>query len=207
MEWWKWKRKHQHYGMRHFAVDGILKKLFPALPLRVKNGTPLPSHWTAHGPLVLQPLITGGSSQRSSDERTGHKKDVPPINQTTGVTAHKIDELSLGVQHWWLPLVSASHTTHFVFVGGSQTDALPGILALPLVCSLPGPGGRTLLWTVSRVSYWCNWKCFVIAFHQTLMDVKLNEVWVLVIRAGLCEIYHPRLKRLRGTIKAAAPST
>ena len=25
------------------------------------------------------------------------------------------------------------------------------------------------------------------------MDVKLNEVWVLVIRVSLCEIYHQRL--------------
>lgn len=67
--------------------------------------------------------------------------------------------------------------------------------------------GWTLLWTVSRVSYWCNWKCFVIAFSQTLMDVKLNEVWVLVIRGSPCKIYHQRLKRLQGTIKAPPPST
>lgn len=39
------------------------------------------------------------------------------------------------------------------------------------------------------------------------MDVKLNEVWVLVIRVSLRKIYHQRLKRLQGTIKAPPAST
>lgn len=107
-----------------------------------------------------------------------------------------------------IPCVTESHHP-FYYLGASQTDALPAILASssPPLCFSPSLRAWTLLWTVSRVSYWCNWKCFVIAFSQILMDVKLNEVWVLVIRVSLCEIYHQRLKRLQGTIKAPPPST
>ena len=131
------------------------------------------------------------------------------------MTAHKIGELSLGARCWRHPLVSQSRTTLFYYLEASQTDALPAIPPPPTHTPTPpppcvfSPGLRvwTPLWTVSRVSYWCNWKCFVIAFSQILMDVKLNEVWVLVIRVSLCEIYHHRLKRLQGTIKAPPPST
>lgn len=104
-----------------------------------------------------------------------------------------------------IPCVPKSHNP-FYYLGASQTDALPAILPSPL-CFPPSLRGWTLLWTVSRVSYWCNWKCFVIALSQTLMDVKLNEVWVLVIRVSLRKIYHQRLKRLQGTIKAPPAST
>lgn len=108
-------------------------------------------------------------------------------------------------------LVSQSHTTLFIIWEQVkrmpyQSSPLPPSLSLSCVFSR-SLRAQTLLWTVSRVSYWCNWKCFVIAFSQTLMDVKLNEVWVLVIRARPCKIYHQRLKRLQGTIKEPPPST
>lgn len=136
----------------------------------------------------------------------GHRKDVPTINQTTGVTAHKIGELSLGSRCWRHPLCHRVTPPFLLF--GSESNGCPtSHSALPPCVFYPSLRAWTLLWTVSRVSYWCNWKCFVIAFSQILMDVKLNEVWVLVIRVSLCEIYHQRLKRLQGTIKAPPPST
>lgn len=136
----------------------------------------------------------------------GHRKDVPAINQTTGMTAHKIGELSLGLQCWRHPLCHRVTPPFLLF--GSESNGCPtSHSALPPLCFSPSLRAWTLLWTVSRVSYWCNWKCFVIAFSQILMDAKLNEVWILVIRVSLCEIYHQRLKRLQGTIKAPLPST
>lgn len=104
-------------------------------------------------------------------------------------------------------LVSLSHTTLFIIWERVKRMPYQPFCPPPPCVFSPSLRAWTLLWTVSRVSYWCNWKCFVIAFSQILMDVKLNEVWVLVIRVSLCEIYHQRLKRLQGTIKAPPPST
>ena len=135
----------------------------------------------------------------------GHRKDVSAINQTTGVTAHKIGELSLG-SRCWRHLLCPEVTPPFLLFG-SKSNGCPTSHSYPPPPCAFSPYSLSLLWTVSRVSYWCNWKCFVIALSQTLMDVKLNEVWVLVIRVSLCKIYHQRLKRLQGTIKAPPPST
>lgn len=122
------------------------------------------------------------------------------------MTAHKIGELSLGSRCWRHPLCHRVTPPFLLF--GSESNGCPTSHSALPPCVFPQSlRAWTLLWTVSRVSYWCNWKCFVIAFSQILMDVKLNEVWVLVIRVSRCEIYHQRLKRLRGTIKAPAPST
>lgn len=134
----------------------------------------------------------------------GHRKDVPTINQTTGVTAHKIGELSLGSRCWRHPLCHRVTPPFLLF--GSQVKRMPyQPFCPPPLCFPQSLRAWTLLWTVSRVSYWCNWKCFVIAFSQILMDVKLNEVWVLVIGVSRCEIYHQRLKSLQGTIRAPTP--
>lgn len=160
---------------------------------------------------MLQPLITRVSLQRQADRRVGRRKDVPTINQTTGVTGRKIGELSLGSRCWRHPLCPRVTPPFLLFGSKSNecpTSHPPPFPSLSLSCVFSRSlRAQTLLWTVSRVSYWCNWKCFVIAFSQTLMDVKLNEVWVLVIRAGPCKIYHQRLKRLQGTIKEPPPST
>lgn len=102
--------------------------------------------------------------------------------------------------------VSPSHTTLFIIWGWVKRMPYQ-LFRPPPICFSSSLQAWTLLWTVSRVSYRCNWKCFVIAFSQTLMDAKLNEVWVLVIRVSLCEIYHQMLKRLQETIKVPTPST
>lgn len=140
------------------------------------------------------------------------------------MTAHKIGELSLG-----LPALEASHgvsRSHhpFHYLGsesnGCPTSPFSALLSNTLPTHTPPAlvfcaataatavfEAGSPLWTASRVSYWRNWKCFVIAFSQILMDVKLNEVWVLAVAPGRREIYHQRLKRLPGTIKAPTPST
>lgn len=136
-----------------------------------------------------------------------------------GCPDHKSDYRGDSAQNRWIvlgctmlaasPCVAESHHPFLLFgseSNGCPTSHSPTPPPPPCVFS-PGLWVWTPLWTVSRVSYWCNWKCFVIAFSQILMDVKLNEVWVLVIRVSLCEIYHHRLKRLQGTIKAPPPST
>ena len=133
----------------------------------------------------------------------GLRKGVATINQTPGVTAHKIGELSLWFAMLAATLVSpkSHHPLFYIIWGASQADALPAPFCLPphphSVVSSSSLQAWTRLWTASRVSYWCNWKCFVIAFRRTLMDVKLNEVWVLVIRVSLCEIYHHQAQQQR----------
>lgn len=121
----------------------------------------------------------------------------------------------LGFPMLWASLVSPSRSTLFII--WERVKRMP---YQPFFPTPPPPlcfffflllpqslRAWTLLWTVSPVSYWCNWKCFVIAFRQILMDAKLNEVWVLVIRVRRREIYHQRLKSLHGTIKTPLPST
>lgn len=209
-----------------FTVDGFSKSssllwcsgLRMALFCRCNALTPKPTapHSAAPGPLVLDKSPDwGGSDTPASDHQSIL---IPPSWWTNGSREgcpnHKSDYRCDSTQNRWIvfgfammtaSLVSQSHHP-FYYLGASQTDAPQAILPSPL-CVSPSLRAYTLLWTVSRVSYWCNWKCFVIAFSQTLMDVKLNEVWVLVIRVSLCEIYHQRLKRLQGTIKAPPPST
>lgn len=134
----------------------ILKKLFSPLVLGVKNGSsaatlslpnatlPIQQHkalWyqtraLTEDALILQPLITRVSLQRRADGRMGHKKDVPTINQTTGVTAHKIGELSSGSRCWRLPLCPQT-TPPFFLLFGSQVKRMPHQAFCPPPCVFP----------------------------------------------------------------------
>lgn len=123
------------------------------------------------------------------------------------MTAHKIGELSLGSQSWRLPLCPQI-TPPFLLFGRKSNGCPNRHFALPLVFFSPafesGPCYELFPESVTGV---IESALSSLSHSQTLMDVKLNEVWVLVIRMSLCEIYHQRLKRLQGTIKAPPLST
>ena len=94
--------------------------------------------------LILQPLITRVSLQCRADGRTGHRKDVPTINQTPGVTAHKIGELSLGSRCWRHPLCHRV-TPPFLLFGSKSNGCPTSHSALPPLCFSPGLRAWTLL--------------------------------------------------------------
>lgn len=148
-------------------------------------------------------------------DHMGRAEDVPPINQKAG--------RGDSTQNRWIVLgilgadvgprsirrapQCAQHSFTFL-LEGRVVWVLPS--HPPLEPTQQPPSGilppqllpaRPKLWTASRVSYQCNWKCFVMAFRPTLMDVKLNELWVLVILGGSRgEIYHRQLPRPPGAV-------
>lgn len=232
----KWKRKQQHYGMEHLQLMYSQKALRSSWCSRLRMAllllllllsccNTLPPnchtpHSVAKGPLVLDKGPDWGCFDTSAPN---HRSILTAPRWWTngsqeGCPRHKSDYGGDSTQNRWIvlgsamlaaSLVSLSHTTLFIiweWVKRMPYQASPPLPQSPFIPPTKSLAARTPLWTLSRVSYWCNWKCFVIAFSQILMDVKLNEVWVLVIRLRRCEIYHQRLKSLQGTIKAPPPS-
>lgn len=182
------------------------------------------SHSVALGPLALDK----GPDWGCFDTSASNHQSILIVGRwwtngsAEGCPRHKSDHRGDSAQNRWIvigfprlaaSLVSPSRATLFIIWEQVKRMPYQPFFPAPTPCfffffSLLPQSLRvwTLLWTVSPVSYWCNWKCFVIAFRQILMDAKLNEVWVLVIRVGRGEIYHQRLKSLHGTITAPLPS-